>query len=64
MWLMFLMVLVNGVFVDYGVRSEAGVASLPDMFKSKAECEAQAKKDYEQFSPEDKKVAKLECRKA
>lgn len=64
MYLMYLLILVNGVFVDYGVRSEVGSAAVPDMFKSKAECEAQAKKDYAQFSDEDKKVAKLECRKA
>lgn len=64
MYLMFLLILVNGVFVDYGIRSEAGNPALPDMFKSKAECEAQAKKDYAEFSDADKKIAKLECRKA
>jgi hypothetical protein len=64
MYLMYLLILVNGVFVDYGVRSEMGNAAMPDMFKSKAECEAQAKKDYATFTDEDKKMAKLECRKA
>lgn len=64
MWVMYLLILVNGVFVDYGIRSEAGNAALPDMYKSKAECEAQAKKDYADFTAEDKKIAKLECRKA
>jgi hypothetical protein len=64
MFIMVLLILVNGMWVDYGVRSELGNADMPDKFKTQAECEALAKKDYAEFSADDRKVAKLECRKA